>query len=102
MICIWDTWWGAVDLEDLDEVSRVRKAINIININSSLTMVYSIDQEHQRFVVHTKRQCLMIPEIPNIENYLASMLTGFFEVQRAFKEEMDKLKLEENAAHVVK
>lgn len=32
MITIWDTWWGTVDLDDLDEVSRVRKAINTINV----------------------------------------------------------------------
>lgn len=97
MIGIWDTWWGTVDLDDLDEVSRIRKAINIVNINSSLTMVYSIDQEHQQFVVHTKRQCLLIPQIPNVENYLAAMLAGFFDVQRSFKEELDKLRREEES-----
>ena len=95
MILIWDTWWGSVDLDDLDDVSRIRKAINTININSSLTLVYSIDQENQRFVIHTKRQCLFIPQIPNIENYLSAMLSGFFEVQRSFKEELDKLRKED-------
>jgi hypothetical protein len=95
MISIWDTWWGSVDLDDLDDVSRIRKAINTININSSLTLVYSIDQENQRFAIHTKRQCLFIPQIPNIENYLSAMLSGFFEVQRSFKEELDKLRKED-------
>jgi hypothetical protein len=95
MILIWDTWWGSVDLDDLDDVSRIRKAINTININSSLTLVYSIDQENQRFAIHTKRQCLFIPQIPNIENYLSAMLSGFFEVQRSFKEELDKLRKED-------
>lgn len=97
MIGIWDTWWGTVDLDDLDDVSRIRKAINIVNINSFLTMVYSIDQEHQQFVVHTKRQCLLIPQIPNVENYLAAMLAGFFDVQRSFKEELDKLRREDES-----
>lgn len=95
MIGIWDTWWGTVDLDDLDDVSRIRKAINVVNINSFLTMVYSIDQEHQQFVVHTKRQCLLVSQIPNIENYLAAMLAGFFDVQRSFKEELDKLRRED-------
>lgn len=95
MIGIWDTWWGTVDLDDLDDVSRIRKAINVVNINSFLTMVYSIDQEHQQFVVHTKRQCLLIPQIPDVEHYLASMLAGFFDVQRSFKEELDKLRRED-------
>ena len=97
MIGIWDTWWGTVDLDDLDDVSRIRKAINIVNINSFLTMVYSIDQEHQQFAVHTKRQCLVIPQIPNVENYLAAMLAGFFDVQRSFKEELHKLRREDKS-----
>ena len=95
MIGIWDTWWGSVDLDDFDDICHIRKAINTININSFLTMVYSIDQEGQHFAVHTKRQCLLVPQIPNIENYLAAMLAGFFDVQRSFREELDKLRRED-------
>lgn len=97
MITIWDTWWGTVDLDDLDDVSRVRKAINNINVRQNLTLVYSIDEKGQKFAVHTKRQCLLIPQIPQIENYMSAMLTGFFDVQRSFKEEYDRLRLEEEA-----
>ena len=97
MITIWDTWWGTVDLDDLDDVSRVRKAINNINVRQNLTLVYSIDEKGQKFAVHTKRQCLLIPQIPQIENYMVAMLTGFFDVQRSFKEEYDRLRLEEEA-----
>lgn len=100
MITIWDTWWGTVDLDDLDDVSRVRKAINNINVRQNLTLVYSIDEKGQKFAVHTKRQCLLIPQIPQIENYMAAMLTGFFDVQRSFKEEYDRLRLEEANAKV--
>lgn len=97
MITIWDTWWGTVDLDDLDDVSRVRKAINNINVRQNLTLMYSIDEKGQKFAVHTKRQCLLIPQIPQIENYMAAMLTDFFDVQRSFKEEYDRLRLEEKA-----
>lgn len=100
MITIWDTWWGTVDLDDLDDVSRVRKAINNINVRQNLTLMYSIDEKGQKFAVHTKRQCLLIPQIPQIENYMAAMLTGFFDVQRSFKEEYDRLRLEEAKAKV--
>ena len=100
MIGIWDVWWGTVDLDDLDDICHIRKAINTININSFLTMVYSIDQEHQQFAVHTKRQCLLIPQIPNVERYMAAMLAGFFDVQRSFKEELDKLRREDEVKHV--
>lgn len=33
----------------------------------------------------------------SIENYMVAMLTGFFDVQRSFKEEYDRLRLEEKA-----
>ena len=97
MITIWDTWWGTVDLDNLDDVSRVRKAINNINVRQNLTLIYSIDEKGQKFAVHTKRQCLLIPQIPQIENYMVAMLTGFFDAQRSFKEEYDRLRLEEKA-----
>lgn len=97
MITIWDTWWGTVDLDDLADVSRVRKAINNINVRQNLTLMYSVDEKGQKFAVHTKRQCLLIPQIPQIENYMAAMLTDFFDVQRSFKEEYDRLRLEEKA-----
>lgn len=100
MITIWDTWWGTVDLDDLDDVSRVRKAINNINVRQNLTLMYSVDVKGQKFAVHTKRQCLLIPQIPQIENYMAAMLTDFFDVQRSFKEEYDRLRLEEANAKV--
>lgn len=97
MITIWDTWWGTVDLDNLDDVSRVRKAINTINVRQGFTLMYSIDEKSQKFAVHTKRQCLLIPQIPQIENYMVAMLTGFFDAQRSFKEEYDRLRLEEEA-----
>lgn len=95
MITIWDTWWGTVDLDNLDDVSRVRKAINTINVRQGFTLMYSIDEKSKKFAVHTKRQCLLIPQIPQIENYMVAMLTGFFDAQRSFKEEYDRLRLEE-------
>ena len=97
MITIWDTWWGIVDLDNLDDVSRVRKAINTINVRQGFTLMYSIDEKSKKFAVHTKRQCLLIPQIPQIENYMVAMLTGFFDAQRSFKEEYDRLRLEEEA-----
>lgn len=100
MITIWDTWWGTVDLDNLDDVSRVRKAINTINVRQGFTLMYSIDEKSQKFAVHTKRQCLLIPQIPQIENYMVAMLTGFFDAQRSFKEEYDRLRLEEANAKV--
>ena len=84
IIEIWDFGWWSVSLDDLDEVSLVRKIINEINIRYDVSVVYSIDEEHGLLIVHSKRSCLFIKEIPAPEHYMSAMLGSFFEVQRLF------------------
>ncbi len=94
LVSIYDFSWGSVQLDDIDEVSRLRKAINSVNFNfGGLAIVYSIDTESNRMVVHTKRQILVTPEIPNIIDYITAMLTGFFEIKRALTHELDVLRI---------
>lgn len=95
MVTVYDFSWGSVPLDDLDEVSRLRKVINSVNFRfGGLSVVYSIDTDHNRMVVHSKRQFLLTPEIPNIVEYMTAMLTGFFEIQRALAHELDRLRME--------
>ena len=94
---VYDFSWGSISLDDIDEVSRLRKAINNVNFRfGGLCVVYTIDTEKNRMVVHTKRQFLVTPEIPNILDYMIAILTGFFEVQRALTHELDILRQEKN------
>ena len=48
-------------------------------------------------VVHTKRQFLLTPQIPNIQDYMTAMISGFFDVHRALAHELDRLRLEKEA-----
>ena len=91
---LYDFSWGAVELDNLDEVSILRKGINEVNMYSPVCLVYTIDTEHNRMVVHTKRSILMVPQIPNLENYLITMLGALFEAQRNLAYELDKLRKE--------
>ena len=95
LVTVYDFAWGSVELNDIDEVSRLRKAINSVNFKfGGLCIIYSMDTEKNRMVVHTKRQFLLTPEIPNILDYMTAMLSGFFEVQRSLSHELDQLRLE--------
>lgn len=95
---IYDFSWGSVELDDIDEVSRVRKIINEINFQyGGHTLFYTMDTDNNRMVVHTKRQILLTPEIPNLDNYMTAMLSGFFEVQRAIAHELDKERMKKKA-----
>lgn len=96
MITIWDQFWYEIDLKDLDAVSRVRKAINSVNICTVPTMVYSFDEETQKMWVHTKMAALFEAEISDKQTYLTALFSVFFDVHRSLFSEIDRLKREEN------
>ena len=87
-IDIWDPRWYIVPLDDLEQMSNVRKAINTINNYSGTTIVYSIEEEGQKFVLHSKRQCILTKEIPHVKEYLMALLNDFFTVHNRLREEI--------------
>ena len=94
-IQIWDTHWGHVELYDIDELARLKKAINNSNLNNSVVTVYTIDEEGSNVDVHSKSVILFIPQLPDIENYLRLELNEFFRVHHFVGSEMAKLREKE-------
>ena len=60
-IQIYDTHWGHVELYDVEEFARLKKAINGANLNNTVTTVYTIDEEAKTVDVHSKSTILFIP-----------------------------------------
>lgn len=96
-IRIWDTHWGHVELYDVDELSRLKKAINNSNLNTGVTTVYTIDEVGHNVDVHCKSVVLFIEQIPDIENYLRVELNEFFRAHQYVGNEMVKQRVSENA-----
>ena len=94
---IWDTYWMQVELYDIDEFSRLRKAINISNLSCSVTTIFTIDEAGKHVDVHCRTTTVFIPEMPEIENYLRVILNGFFEAHRYVSNEIAKQRMTENA-----
>ena len=94
---IWDTHWGHVELYDIDEFARLKKAINLSNLNCATTTVYTIDETGSNVDVHSKAVILFIPQIPEIENYLRGELNDFFRAHQFVGNEMAKQRETENA-----
>lgn len=92
---IWDTGWYEVSLDDIDLLSMVRKAINLINIYSENTLVYTIDEEDNCLMVHTKRSCFMNKQMPDNKVYMKAMLKTFFLAQRRLFKMLDDIRKEE-------
>ena len=98
-IRIWDTYWGHVELYNVDEFARLKKAINGSNLNNSVTAVYTIDEDGKNVDVHSKSTILFVPQIPDIENYLKVELNEFFCAHRYVNLEMTKLKEQEESVN---
>ena len=96
-IRIWDTHWGHVELYNVDDLSRLKKAINNSNLNTGVTTVYTIDEVGHNVDVHCKSVVLFIEQIPNIENYLRVELNEFFRAHQYVGNEMVKQREAENA-----
>ena len=94
---LWDTHWGHVELYDIDEVSRLRKAINTSNLKTSVTTIFTIDEDGKNVDVHCKSVILFVPQIPDLEDYLRIELNEFFRAHQYIGNEMVKLREKEEA-----
>lgn len=92
---LWDTHWGHVDLCDIDEVCRLRKAINTTNLNTAVTTVFTIDEEGKNMDVHSKSTIPFIYSMPHLEDYLKVELNEFFRAHQMVGNEMHKLREQE-------
>ena len=88
-INIWDPGWYVVPLDDLEQMSNVRKAVNTINNYSGTTIVYYIEEEGQKFILHSKRQCILPKDLPHVKEYLRALLDDFFAVQKWLSKEIE-------------
>lgn len=94
---LWDTYWDHVELYDIDEFARLKKAINMSNLNCATTTVYTIDEAGSNVDVHCKSVIPFIPQIPELENYLRGELNDFFRAHQLVGNEMEKQREAENA-----
>lgn len=94
---LWDTHWGHVELYDIDEFARLKKAINLSNLNCATMTVYTIDEAGSNVDVHCKSVIPFIPQIPELENYLRGELNDFFRAHQLVGNEMEKQRIAENA-----
>lgn len=91
---IYDLWWYSLSgYNDIEEFSILRKLINEENKNGSYIVFYTINDENEQIGVHTKKNVLFIPQIPDIDQYLISVLQYFFETKRNIFIELEKHKV---------
>ena len=92
---IWP-WCHSFSLYDIDEFARFRKVANIINANCGCTIFYVPNPESDEVAVHIKKHFILVPQIPQLDNYLRAILRGFFTIARTLNIEMEKVRLQES------
>ena len=90
---IWP-WCHSFSKFDIDEFARVRQVVNEVNLHDWLSVTYTITDSDE-VVLHIKRNIILIPQIPDVEEYLKQILNSFFRVARTLDLEIEKCRMQE-------
>ncbi len=89
----YDLGWECVEMSNIDELSRYRKAVNNVNIKLPVTLYYTYDTEDtKQLTVHTSISVLMLKNMPHLQDYVVSILGLFFNAHREFAKELDEMR----------
>ena len=97
---VWDTYWGHVELYNVEEFSRLKKAVNHANINCATMTIYTVNEEGKCVDVHCKSTFPFMAQMSNLEDYLRNELGEFFTAHHLVGNEMAKLREQEENAQV--
>jgi hypothetical protein len=90
---IWP-WCHSFSKFDIDEFARVRQVVNEINLQDTVSVVYTISDSDD-VAIHIRKNFLFISQIPQIEEYLKLILNGFFRTAHTLELEIEKCRLQE-------
>ena len=90
---IWP-WCHSFSKFDIDEFARVRQVVNEVNLRDTLSVVYTISDSDD-VALHIKKHFLLVPQIPEVEEYLKLILNSFFRTARMLELEIEKCRMQE-------
>ena len=90
---IWP-WCHSFSKFDIDEFARVRQVVNDINLQDTVSVVYTISDSDD-VALHIKKHFLLITQIPQLEEYLKMILNSFFRTARTLELEIEKYRMQE-------
>jgi hypothetical protein len=68
--------------------------INEVNIRSTLSVIYTFSDSDE-VAVHIKKNFLLVPQIPDLEDYLKVTLEYFFRTARTLDLEIERCRMQE-------
>ena len=92
---IWP-WCYSFSKFDIDEFARVRQVVNDVNMRGVVSVFYGTTDSDE-VALHIKKNFLLVPQIPDLEEYLMLILGGFFRTARTLDLEIEKCRMQECA-----
>jgi hypothetical protein len=75
-------WWYEDKLDNPEKVNVIQKAVNQVNtIKTGTTTWYNVDPEVNVIGVHSRSELVLVPEIPDLDQYLLGKLYEMLQVQ---------------------
>lgn len=91
-IQVQDLWWYEASLDDIDNLALLHRAVNECNMRDANKMVYTYNQEEHEVEIHTLRDLLWLPQIPNSEQYLQTTFDTMLRSHHFFFRMMEDLR----------
>ena len=94
-IHVQDCWWYGASLDDIDNLALLHRAVNECNIRDVNKIVYTYNKIEREIGLHTLRDLLWMPEIPNQEQYVQATFDSMLRSHHFFFRMMEDLRKEE-------
>lgn len=97
MLHIKDYWWYSAPLDDIENLSIVHRAVNECNTRCYNTLFYDYTKDDHEINVHSTRDILWIPQIPDIDKYLRETLDDLLKMHNYFFRWIEEIRREKHA-----
>lgn len=74
---IFDPFWYEINLNDAKGFAMLKEAINMANIELSVTTIYEVNRKENKVYVHSKTDFSINNQQPDIENFVRMTLNSF-------------------------
>jgi len=74
---IFDPFWYEIDLNDAKGFAMLKEAVNMANIELSVTTIYEVNRKENKVYVHSKTDFSINNQQPDVENFVRMTLNDF-------------------------
>lgn len=89
-IMIWNPWWASINIDN-PALPYLKEIVNLVNVDSLVTTVYTADEDEKNVGLHSKSHTLFTPREGPLDEYLKAMLDHFFVTHDAVKQNLQQL-----------